>query len=224
MTAATDGDRPTAEQAVAACDRMIRHHARKIAATHSDLAADDLYQVGAAAVVEYVRGGRYDPARGKLVTALALRVRGEMLDEVRRVSPCSRLHARERKEAGLPASPVERFSEMDAGTGLSQDHNYVARKGGPKLRFDPAHHDPEPADDAETEFLAVCRVLFDGLGETERTLLRCYFVRGMTMKEVGERIGVTEGRVSQRLSAIIGRVTLNEAEAVRLIATREVPS
>jgi RNA polymerase sigma factor (sigma-70 family) len=51
------------------------------------------------------------------------------------------------------------------------------------------------------------------LGGTARDAMKLYYVGGLTMKEVGNRLGVTESRVSQIVAR--GRAELREAWACR---------
>lgn len=50
---------------------------------------------------------------------------------------------------------------------------------------------------AQTDYEEMLEVVSKGLGEQAHNVLKLYFVDECTMKEVGERMGVTEGRVSQ---------------------------
>lgn len=54
---------------------------------------------------------------------------------------------------------------------------------------------------SENNFEEVLEVVTQDLGEDATFMLRCYFVDELPMKEIGNRCGVTEGRVSQIFSS-----------------------
>ena len=58
----------------------------------------------------------------------------------------------------------------------------------------PVHEVESYEEPAHNEML---EVISKGLGDQAEDIMRLYFVEQYTMKEVGDRIGVTEGRVSQ---------------------------
>lgn len=186
-------DRPlTEEGALAALDGTIRYYARRIARGNPAVEEEDLYQVGAAAVVEYVRSGRYDPAVGSVRTALQPRIRGAMLDEVREQSWVPRVEVERLKASGESGVKMVHLS------GVRLDRRGTFGGGdGSVMRCDPPHHDPPPSDHPEAEFLAVVRGLCAGLSEVERRVLVLYYVRGLKMVEIAGRVGLSESRVSQ---------------------------
>jgi RNA polymerase sigma factor FliA len=192
------------DEILAAVERQVRYHAKTLArrCVESGLDADDLAQEARAAVVASASG--YDPDQTVPSTYFARRIRGAMLDAIRCASFAPRLTV----ERGEPLVKVERLNDLNYerwkqssnGTG-----NTFARNSGESYRVDPAHHDPEPADDAEVEFMAVASRLCRGLSARERAVLRWYYCRGWTMKEIGNRLGLSEARVSLVHSELIGR-------------------
>lgn len=192
----------TEEDALAALDGMLRYYAKRIARSNPMVEADDLYQVGAAAVVEYVRSGRYDQAIASLRTALLPRVRGAMLDEVRRQSWLPRLEVERLKADGDDGVKVVKFSEWHPSAKVVRSNRHETAM----IRFDPPHRDPEPSDHPEVEFLSVVRGLCSGLSAVERRILVWYYVRGLLMIDIGARLGLSESRVSQIHTEIMQRV------------------
>lgn len=53
----------------------------------------------------------------------------------------------------------------------------------------------------ESNFEETLELVTQDLGEEARVMLRCYYVDELSMKEVGLRFGITEGRVSQIFSS-----------------------
>ncbi len=194
-------ERLTEEAALAAVEKAIRYHARRIARGNPAVEEEDLYQVGAAAVVEYVRSGRYDPGVATIRTALWPRIRGAMLDEVRVQSWVPRVEVERMKATGDDAVKVVRFSEWHPSAKVVGRN----RIDSTALRYDPPHHDPVPSDHPEAEFLSVVRGLCAGLSAVERRILVWYYVRSLSMLEIGGRLGLSESRVSQIHTGIMQR-------------------
>lgn len=46
----------------------------------------------------------------------------------------------------------------------------------------------------------------DGLGQTDRDLVRLRFVDGLTQKEIGDRLGISQMQVSRRVQAVLRRL------------------
>lgn len=59
----------------------------------------------------------------------------------------------------------------------------------------------EVAAKEEPHHEEVLDVVSQGLGDQAKNVLRYYFIEQRSMKEVGEKIGVTEGRISQIVKA-----------------------
>jgi RNA polymerase sigma factor FliA len=195
-----------------AVERQVRYHAKTLArrCVESGLDADDLAQEARAAVVASASG--YDPEKTVPTTYFARRIRGAMLDAIRCASFAPRLAV----QRGEPLVKVERFSDINASR-WCELHNgsekTVTRNSGESYRVDPAHHDPEPADDAEVEFIAVASRLCRGLSARERAILRWYYCRGLTMKQIGGRLGLSEARVSQIHTQIMAKMSGREVPA-----------
>lgn len=70
---------------------------------------------------------------------------------------------------------------------------------------------------AHSETRAVLAPLLDRLGERDRLVVRLRFVDGLTQREVGERIGVTQMQVSRILTRILTHLRdgLGQADALR---------
>ncbi len=81
--------------------------------------------------------------------------------------------------------------------------------------------DEEGAEVREVDFLAderaenplgqnqredLKRLILNGLSENERMVLILYYYEGMTMKEVGATLGMSESRISQIHSAVMDRL------------------
>jgi RNA polymerase sigma factor (sigma-70 family) len=163
-------------------DTFLRCTAAKLArrTARYGLDAEDLYQEGAAAVVAALP--RYDEGRG--VYFLQLRARGAMVDLARGWATLSR-----RQFARVLAGERPPLSVLP----LRVDD------GCDPTRYE----DAEVGDGERAEFLAlVCRVGGNqSPGDAE--LLARYLVDGLLMRQIADEIGLSESRVSQRITRIL---------------------
>ena len=56
----------------------------------------------------------------------------------------------------------------------------------------------------------------EGLGEQERVVTTIYYYEGLTLREIGRVLDLTEGRISQILYSALVRLRQNLAEESRL--------
>ncbi len=141
---------------------------------------DDLVSAGVVGLIDAV--DRYDPARGVPFEAYArTRIRGAVIDELRRLDGRGRLHWKRVRE-GIA------IDERNADA-LSLDR--LAESGS------------EPAvSDASAPVLE--RDLWNDLGDAvqalparERDVIRRYYGADRTLREIGHELGVSEARVCQ---------------------------
>jgi RNA polymerase sigma factor for flagellar operon FliA len=177
---------------------------------------DDLYGAGAVALVD--AGRTFDPGRGVEFPAFAAkRVRGAMLDELRRwdwVTRSVRTRHRRRTcavealEAELGRTP--RAAEVATELGITLDQlrrgeSETASGTVASLLDLERTRVPElcaaattPADVlVEREVLGYVRDAVEALPERERRALGGYYLQERPMREIAAELGVTESRVSQ---------------------------
>ena len=186
---------------------------------------DELIQVGMVGLIEAARA--YDPTKGFAFENFALnRVRGAMLDEVRRQSYLPRsavafnkseseaLHALAAQLGRMPnQSEVAAYMELET----EQFHKERAQA----KRFEtfsmevvaeevfalPAEASTQPEVMVEeAEFMDAVTSAIDQLPEREKLVISLYYVEELNLKEIGEVIGVSESRVSQILSQVVKKL------------------
>lgn len=158
--------------------KLVKHLARKLSGGNTDLAAD-LLTVAQLALWEKIR--TYDPSRGTTLWQHAyLRVRGAMVDELRKQDPVGRnsRSAGERGEARKPWALVDRV-------GLDIVMDTV-----------PGNGDPEASLLTKEEERAARKYL-RRLPENLQYVLRRTFLEGARLVEVAAELGVSESRVCQ---------------------------
>lgn len=173
---------PDAGAIVRRLDKFLRGTAARLArrTARYGLAAEDLYQEGAAAALAALP--RYDEGRG--VSFLRLRARGAMVDLARRMCPL----------------PRKEFARVLAGERPPLSVQSLRVDDG----CDPTRYeDPHPGDGERAEFVALARRVGAGQSPGDAELLSRYMVDGLTMKQIADERGLSESRISQRITRIV---------------------
>lgn len=180
-------------------------------------AREDLEQAGAEGLWQALL--RLDPSRdGALGAFAARRVRGAVLDELRRIDPLTRDQRRQLREARrvesdaavhLGRAPTE--EEIARSLGITGDAyrarlcTYAAaRAAGDAIpnaasaadAIDDAQWDPEAACAERRRRAALARAV-ETLPGRLREVIALYYAREQSLKEIGLHLGVTESRVCQ---------------------------
>ena len=185
----------------------------------------------------------YDPGRRTKFESYAIsKIRWSILDELRKVDPLSRrtrmrAHQTERTRdelvQKLGRAPTE--SELVGRLGISvtehrafleQYARVQVRSLEARYQEDPGaglhdligdHSATDPASAAEVaEVRARLVRAIEGLGEQERVVTTFYYYEGLTLREIGRVLDLTEGRISQILHSAIVRLRQILAEESRL--------
>lgn len=210
-----------------ATDELVNQHAPlvKRIAYHlmgrmpSSVQVDDLIQAGVIGLLEAARN--YDASKGaSFETYAGIRIRGAMIDEIRRGDWAPRsVHRNARKVASAIRSIEARThreasdSEVAAELGITLDdyHRMTQDCLGARLFSideivspdEQLHEDPEaiptgPHDDVQRgEWERTLASAIDSLPERERLVLALYYNEELNLKEIGLVLGVSESRVSQ---------------------------
>jgi RNA polymerase sigma factor for flagellar operon FliA len=187
---------------------LIERCARRLVQKTGCVSAyDDFWSAGAIGLLEAAR--RFDPSvQAGFESFAEHRVRGAMLDELRRQDHLPRRlraetervrRARERMENALGREPT--LEELGRVTGLPMDElasfDGLARPLIP-MDFDTAAGD-EPADEQLMRVRLMRRVAdaIAKLPERLRLVASLHYVEGLTYKEIGAILKVSEPRVCQ---------------------------
>jgi RNA polymerase sigma factor for flagellar operon FliA len=217
---------------------LVRHVVSRMGVfMPSYLSPDDLISAGVMGLIQAV--DRYDSTKGAtLKTYCAIRVRGAVLDEVRRLADVPRsafVEARrllevqqelaqqlgreatepELQEAlGMTSSEFETLLERIRPTTCFSLNEPVheGQDGGEMLLNEEILADPRALDAAESslnqEDLSLVRELLDQLPEQQKKVLALYYIEDLRLREIAELLGVTEGRVSQVHALAINRLRI----------------
>lgn len=157
---------------------------------HALCDASDLAAFGVLGLVHAIE--RFDPERGTAFASYARRrVHGEAVEGLRGLDHVPRC-AREREESGR-SQPLPRISSIDR-----------AGVDGRRARFADLFEDPRSCQgtrrvDANDALDARLR----GLPRKDRAALTLYFRDGLTMREIGRALGLSESRISQVINAAL---------------------
>ena len=218
-------------------DRLIEKHlvlvkyaaARVAGRLPGHFRLDDLYSAGLVGFLAAVED--FDPERNVEFGAYASqRIRGAILDELRRLDVVPRRVRRLGREAAraigvltqrLGRQPLDEEIAAEMGvelavyrrlltegvTLLSLDADVSGEQGGAPVDAieDPSVPDPFSTLEAKERQAVVARFI-ERLPERERQVLALYYQEELTMQEVGSILGITESRVSQIHSSAILRL------------------
>lgn len=186
----------------------------------------------------------YDPSRrAKFETYAISKIRWSILDELRKADPLprsARLRAqqvervRSELSQALGRTPTEPEVADEMGVSYAKHRSFLARVarshvGSFEARFsgeevpgglhelvaDGLATDPE-SEAERAELRATLVRAIEGLGEQERVVTTFYYYEGLTLREIGRALDLTEGRISQILRAALIRLRLSLADGVRV--------
>ncbi len=189
---------------------------------------EDLMQAGMLGLLEAVR--HYDEAKGaSFETYAGIRIRGYMLDEVRRNDWVPRSVYRNSRMISAAVKLVENRLGRDAkdhevaeelGIGIDAYHEMLDDSAGAHLYgFDDVGVTDDTITDNEQGLLSEPHVnamhadmknrlshIIESLPQKERLVLSLYYEQDLNLKEIGEVLGVSESRVSQIHSQATHRI------------------
>lgn len=220
--------------------KRIAHHLA--ARLPSCVEVDDLIQAGTLGLLDAAR--HYNGERGaSFETYAGIRIRGAMVDELRRSDWAPRSVHRRLREISATIRRVEqdtgraaREADVAARLGISLDEYHEAVQDAARcqvLSLDaPAHEDDEggmevasptgaPLDLLQREeFQAALAESIDSLPEREKLVMSLYYNDQLNLREIGQVLSITESRVcqihGQALLRLRGRLTHWREEAAAI--------
>lgn len=204
--------------------RIAYHLANRLA---GNVDVDDLIQAGMIGLLE--AAGNYEPAKGaNFETFAGIRVRGAMLDEVRRSDWTPRSVHQKLRQVTEATRTVEARTGRDArdvdvadelGLTLAEYHKVLRDATSARLfsleqsqeegSYVQPSGDIGPSPFAHTSNEAFRKDLAAAvakLPEREAMLLNMYYVDELNLKEIGKVLGVSESRASQIHSKAVVRL------------------
>jgi RNA polymerase sigma factor for flagellar operon FliA len=195
--------------------RRLAHHL--IARLPPSVDVDDLIQAGMIGLIE--AAANYDASQGaSFDTYASIRIRGAMIDEIRRGDWVPRSVHRRVREAAEATRAIEQregrsasASEVAAALGIPIDEyqkflegaargHVISLEGCQENGDSPRFADSEPSPERELErieFQAGLRQAIASLPEREQLVLSLYYEQELNLREIGAVIGVSESRICQ---------------------------
>lgn len=190
---------------------------------------DDMVGYGMLGLIDAL--GKFDETKGmKFSTYASIRIRGSMIDEIRKNSPISKsaidkvnrynaaIEKLQRRDMRIPTN-LEIAAELEITLkGLSEIEsyiNYISVVSLEKLIFsddddipliftvvDEKSPSPENSllEKEQKEYLTKA---IDLLNEKDKTVLSLYYYEGLTLKDIGKVLSVSESRICQLHSRAI---------------------
>lgn len=214
-------------------ERLVSSHlglVRKVAwhvhaRVSSAIDVEDLVQIGMVALIESARAFE-DRGHAAFATYATVRIRGSMIDQLRKGATLVRSAIRRRREFGIARSGLEGLlgrpatdEEMAAKLELTVEAYRLAAAGTHAAQTESiddiySDHSSWFADDAPTahEQLAsksiqqAIAAAVRLLPEREATVLQLYFVEELNLEEIGQVLGVGAARVCQIKKAALGKL------------------
>jgi len=201
-------------------NRIASHFRSRLPAA---IEVQDLIQAGVIGLMECL--SNFDPNLGNdFHTYAKLRIRGAMLDEIRRASWAPRSTVKAAIDArnaethivnttGMPATHQQIAAEL--GLEVNRYHTLRGRNQGlaesaALEEYDFSSELPLPEELVENEIVAVAlRKSISSLKLRDKQVLVMYYEEEMTLKEIGAVLLVSESRVSQLLTALANKLRLS---------------
>ena len=214
---------------------MVKYVANRIAMRlPPHVEVDDLISVGVLGLIDAI--DKYDSTRGaKFKTYAEFRVRGAILDELRsmdwvprsvrqKASSMDGVVQKLQNKLGRPPEDDEIAEEMGVSLDelfttlnetksmpiLSLEDLGIAKESGEQqslLDCLAGKNDADPQTYLRlVELKEIIAKAIDTLPEKERLMISLYYYEELTMKEIGEVLGITESRVSQIHSKAVFRL------------------
>ncbi len=217
-------------------DRLVRQHAELVKRIAYHLCArlppsvevDDLIQAGMLGLLE--AAGHFTEGKGATFETFAgIRIRGAMIDALRRLDWAPRSVHRRAREVAQAIRDIERDTGAEARAGdiagrlgidLCEYHRIVQDSVTCQLAsledleaVDPGDDRPDPFREvADLGFRAALVRAIDGLPERERLMMALYYQEELNLKEIGSVLGVSESRVSQLHGQAVARLKARLAD------------
>jgi RNA polymerase sigma factor for flagellar operon FliA len=232
-------DPATQQDMVRACSVMVKAHALRLKAklpSHIDM--EELLSAGSLGLMEALY--KYDPtAENRFETYAEKRIKGAMLDELRKMDWLSRgmrqkikklesaMQAWESKHGSMPSQ-----EQLAALTGFSRDEisrcmealenqfclDIDAIEETTRFHLSGDSFSQPFSQTAHQEIIDKLGRLIEQLPSKEALVLSLYYTEELNMREIAQVLGVTEGRVSQLHSQAIKKLRKKFSTAYGSIA------
>ena len=210
----------TSDELVARHTALVRRIAfHLISRMPPSVQADDLIQAGMIGLLE--AAGNYDPRHGaSFETFAGIRIRGAMLDEIRRLDWAPRSLFRKMRQVSEAMREIENVEARDARDSEVAERMGISLDAYHRILKDASGHRIFSTEDLGSGLDSIARGLFGeidspletleddefnaslqraikSLPEREKLVMSLYYDQELNLRQIGELLGVTESRVCQ---------------------------
>ena len=196
-------------------EQIVRHYAPKIrflalrlkAKLPKSVELGELISSGTLGLMEAL--GKFRPQLGiRFETYAENRIRGAMLDELRRLDPADHEPGRQATEEELQRITGLELREVRQGLEALQNQLWLSLDAiQDSVSGDSAENGGEPySNTAMRELAERVAPLIERLTPREKLVLSLYYTDELNMRETAEVMGITEGRVSQLHTQALNRL------------------
>lgn len=189
---------------------LVRAAARSLSQFHYVMSIEEMRSIGVEGLIWAIE--RFEPAKGnKFQTYAIIRIRGSIMDAVRTSGENSRLYQSRIKNVRLLEQTL---GHTPTDEEIQESLGYKRLIDNTPERLDAGIHGMRLSDSLEASSrvgngIDEAKYLFNGLNKNERLAVILYYWEELTMKQIGEELGLSESRVSQMMSGIIPRIRDN---------------
>jgi RNA polymerase sigma factor for flagellar operon FliA len=223
------GQKNTAEALIRSHGDLVRRIAYHLCAKlPPSVEVDDLIQAGMIGLLE--AANQFKTGRGATFETYAgIRIRGAMLDSLRRLDWTPRSVHRRAREVSDAIRDIESTTGAEAppaaiaaklGVSIDEYHQIVQDS---TMSYVSSLEDIEGADPADEQvdplralvdsgFRVALATAIEGLPEREKLVMSLYYQDELNLKEIGLVLGVTESRVSQLHGQALARLKARLAD------------
>lgn len=223
------GQKNTAEELIRSHGDLVRRIAYHLCAKlPPSVDVDDLIQAGMIGLLE--AANQFKSGRGATFETYAgIRIRGAMLDSLRRLDWTPRSVHRRAREVSDAIREIESTTGSEApptaiaaklGVSIDEYHQIVQDSTMSYVSSLEDIEGTDPADEqvdplralVDSGFRVALATAIDGLPEREKLVMSLYYQDELNLKEIGLVLGVTESRVSQLHGQALSRLKARLAD------------
>jgi RNA polymerase sigma factor FliA len=189
---------------------LVRGAARRLSQYHRVLSIDEMQSVGIDGLIRSIE--RFDPDKGnKFATFASIRIRGSILDHIRDSCDNSRLYQSRIKHVRLLEQEI---GHSPTDEEIQESLGYKRLIDNTPERLDSGIRGMRLSDSLEANSrigngIDEAKYLLNGLSKRERLVVIMYFWEGLTMKQIGADLELSESRISQMMTNLIPRIRNN---------------
>lgn len=211
---------------------LVKHIAHKYYSSKIGIEYEDLVSYGIMGLLDAM--DKYDENRGaKFSTYASIRISSYIIDEIRKQSPVSRMNISKIKEYKNSVDTLQNEFFRQPSVDEVSEYMGISKKEVDDIKVNVSNLNTKSLDNVvfddqkeirlidtledETELSTTSKVeqkeleeimvkAIDTLKEKDKLVLSLYYYEELTLKEIGEVLGVSESRVSQLNKRAIARL------------------